>query len=911
VDGSSVGAVSSYTFTDVTADHTIAASFAEVPPDSCTLAVSTAGIGTGSVALDPSGGTYVEGTVVTLTATADTGSVFAGWSGDVTGSTNPTTVTMTSNKTVTATFIVESGETSDFVCRIRTSGGDYATLSGWEAAIESDLTSPASLVFTVSDTGTYDPATDDGQTVTFTGGGTGTLKHVGVSGQAYIVDCAGTISEGEVTCFSGSVFTVSDAGRQIGLAIAECWNDWPEGLSDYVSVQDWTTDETHYVKIYAPEGQRHDGTAGTSGSYTGFTMKSPANWKTIIDIRQDNTRVEGISIDLNDKGASRGIGWSNTGFIDSCIVFNNNAGSSNENRGFSANAGSSAHTRVSNCIVYDVTNYGFYFRGYARGYVYNCAAVDCGTGFYFSGANSRLYLKNCLADGCAIADFGEGNTSGVNLDYCASSDATAETLGGEGNRANRTFTFADEAGDDFHLADTDTGAKDAGTDLSSDPDLSLSTDIDGDPRTGAWDIGADECVTGDPPENDPPVAVDDAASTDEDVAVTVNVLANDSDPDDDALSVLSVTQPANGSAVNNGGSVTYTPNAGYSGIDTFSYTVSDGNGGTNSATVTVTVIETPNTPPTAVATANPTSGVAPLAVTLDGTGSSDAEGPIVDYEWDLGDGESAYGETASHTYDSPGTYTCTLYVFDEDGAAGSDSVEITVTDPGGPDGITLLALDQNGAQAAGAEIYVSQLAAWYPTGTQVELQTGKTCSFRGRSLDISGSWMTETITETTVQVVVPFVTTTIRARDQHDVDVTGAQVEIFGVTGSPFDAGAVISLAAGTGPSMRGRHLGKTGAWVKVTFTQDMDELTAPFWTTMVRTRDQHGADVPAVQAELSGVTGSPFDPNVSVTLPDGALVSARGKATNRSGAWISHTFTDGLDELVVPFWQTTIQCRA
>ena len=93
-----------------------------------------------------------------------------------------------------------------------------------------------------------------------------------------------------------------------------------------------------------------------------------------------------------------------------------------------------------------------------------------------------------------------------------------------------------------------------------------------------------------PPENNPPVAVDDSAETTVNTPVTINVLTGDSDPDGDDLSVDSLTQPANGSAADNGdGTVTYTPAADFVGIDAFTYTISDGNGGTASATVTVTV----------------------------------------------------------------------------------------------------------------------------------------------------------------------------------------------------------------------------------------------------------------------------------------------------------------------------------
>jgi uncharacterized repeat protein (TIGR02543 family) len=61
-------------------------------------------IGSGSVTLNPPGGTYDYGTTVTLTATANTGYTFTGWSGDLTGNTNPTTITINGNKAVTATF---------------------------------------------------------------------------------------------------------------------------------------------------------------------------------------------------------------------------------------------------------------------------------------------------------------------------------------------------------------------------------------------------------------------------------------------------------------------------------------------------------------------------------------------------------------------------------------------------------------------------------------------------------------------------------------------------------------------------------------------------------------------------------------------------------------------------------------
>lgn len=87
-----------------------------------------------------------------------------------------------------------------------------------------------------------------------------------------------------------------------------------------------------------------------------------------------------------------------------------------------------------------------------------------------------------------------------------------------------------------------------------------------------------------------PIAVDDSASTPEDQAVSINVLANDTDADRDTLSVSSAGSPSNGTAVvNSDNRITYTPRANFNGSDAFSYTISDGRGGSSTASVSVTI----------------------------------------------------------------------------------------------------------------------------------------------------------------------------------------------------------------------------------------------------------------------------------------------------------------------------------
>jgi hypothetical protein len=222
--------------------------------------------------------------------------------------------------------------------------------------------------------------------------------------------------------------------------------------------------------------------------------------------------------------------------------------------------------------------------------------------------------------------------------------------------------------------------------------------------TGAPDTG-----------NKAPQTLPDAASTAQGVAVTIHVLANDTDPDGDALTVTGVSKPQFGQATTNGQTVTYTPNPAFTGLDSFSYFVSDGKGGTaaNSVTVTVNGPGGANQAPTAANdTATTTAGVAvtidvlandsdpdgdALAITIDGPPS---HGVAV-----VNNGKVVYTPQTGFT----GTDSFTYIISDGKGGTATATVTVTVTGSDGPNRAPTAAND-SATTPAGVAVTIDVLA---------------------------------------------------------------------------------------------------------------------------------------------------------------------------------------------------------
>lgn len=190
--------------------------------------------------------------------------------------------------------------------------------------------------------------------------------------------------------------------------------------------------------------------------------------------------------------------------------------------------------------------------------------------------------------------------------------------------------------------------------------------------------------------NRPPIAENDQATTQEGQPVSINVLANDLDPNEgQTLTITGVQRPTEqgGDVECADGVCTYRPPEGFTGRDRFTYTVSDPLGASSNARVTVQVEERPNTPPDAVNDEATTTRNTEVQINVLANDSDPDGDPleIVDFDDETDeDGEVECEDNGICTYTPPDDFTgedVFAYTI-SDGRGGMDTalVDITVTD---------------------------------------------------------------------------------------------------------------------------------------------------------------------------------------------------------------------------------------
>lgn len=260
----------------------------------------------------------------------------------------------------------------------------------------------------------------------------------------------------------------------------------------------WTTDETRYILITCPPGERHSGVWDDTKYRLTVANSHP------LQIHVGNwVVVEWLQIHLT-AGTSPRVLYVG-GIIASAanITIRNNiirsSGQVNNSVIHASYTGhSSANTYIYNNLMYGGTgtaNYGFQTDIIGNFYLWN-NTVGSGTGGLFRNGNGNVVAVNNLLNVSTTAASG---TFGAGTDYNRTNlSSMGYTVTGGGNThdaTSQTFTFVDSGATppDYHLSSSDTGAKNLGV---SDPGSGLfSNDIDGQTRSGSWDVGADEYVS--------------------------------------------------------------------------------------------------------------------------------------------------------------------------------------------------------------------------------------------------------------------------------------------------------------------------------------------------------------------------------------------------------------------------------
>lgn len=263
------------------------------------------------------------------------------------------------------------------------------------------------------------------------------------------------------------------------------------GGADTLSVTglhfDQVTSSSNYLKITTVGAQRHKGVYDSN-----IYRLEVTNDNGIYNNIPCHIRIDGIQVKITATGGGDYIGIKATNAnqtandidcrISNCIVWGvNTSGAITGITSRPPGAGASGSAYIYNNIVYGCRQ-GIE-SDYAGVYVYNNTVYGC---IYGMVADAPFVASNNIVASCDLA-FISG--FGAASDYNAT---TAEAAPGAHSRVSQTFSFANAGAGDFRLLSTDAGAKDYAN--STLVGSLFSTDIEGQTRSGSWDIGADEYV---------------------------------------------------------------------------------------------------------------------------------------------------------------------------------------------------------------------------------------------------------------------------------------------------------------------------------------------------------------------------------------------------------------------------------
>ncbi|MCK5603894.1 hypothetical protein KAR91_18550 [Candidatus Pacearchaeota archaeon] len=383
---------------------------------------------------------------------------------------------------------------TEFVTTCNKAGEHFNTITLWEDSMDvaGDLTN-----------GTVKTGDWDNQVGVNISSNTAVTWDAGVSnGQLvfqtatqYLIDVTeGTLENNDVVSDgTGNTFDVNGVPDS-AIVTLEIYNDDGDLSENGVTVDGFTTNATNYCKITVPEAERHDGTAGTGACIDGGGVDTH-----IITLYDNYIQIEWLEFKNwgNNSGTCYAVYCDNVSAADrnctikNCIIYD--SGGVNDD---AVRVRYAYNNKVINCIVYDcgkgfsATNAGSY-----TNYFYNCSYYGTGAESGFSKWGSSITCTNCCSFNGDVDFEDDGDTGSIILNNCISDDSTSDNFLGSNNLVDKVatdnYTNVGAGTEDLHLKE---GADciDAGQDLSG----TFTDDIDGVTRSGTWDVGADEYVTG-------------------------------------------------------------------------------------------------------------------------------------------------------------------------------------------------------------------------------------------------------------------------------------------------------------------------------------------------------------------------------------------------------------------------------
>ena len=296
------------------------------------------------------------------------------------------------------------------------------------------------------------------------------------------------------------------------IAVAKCRCTGGTADTTKVFISGWITSSTQYIKVWTDptESYRHNGTYQTGNKYRLELTSDGTDGGLTFD--EPHTQIIGLQLQYTVSASNAwGIYALNISVETGTVTIAKNvikgvvSGTPDNVRGICAEWATACSFFVYDNIVYDfksgattnivgIRQAGTYSTN--TSYFYNNTMQNCYTGF--SNGNGNAKALNNLVRSCTVAAAGTFIAgSGYNVTDLASMGYTV-TGGATGDRLSKSFTFANEGADDFHLVAADTDSIGYALNLYDDAVYPFQDDIDGQDRGGAaaaWDIGADEYVS--------------------------------------------------------------------------------------------------------------------------------------------------------------------------------------------------------------------------------------------------------------------------------------------------------------------------------------------------------------------------------------------------------------------------------